>query len=165
MSIVRGQNKDQIPHWIYKLPRLPRDWSSLEQTLEGHSGVVRSVAFSPDGSRLASGGGGSTLASGGGDCTVRVWNVATGQVEQTLEGHSDLVRSVAFSPNGSESYSLYSANGGWDWIIQNGARVLYLPRDYQPSTVATEGSTVAIGAGNGRVMIIAFPLDIKAGNI
>ena len=64
----------------------------MEQTLEGHASPVYSVAFSPDGSRLA---------SGSDDQTVRVWNIATGQVEQTLEGHSATVWSVAFSPDGS----------------------------------------------------------------
>jgi len=96
MSIVRGQFKDQIPYWVCGLPRVQRDWSSLEQTLEGHSDPVKSVAFSHDGSRLA---------SGSDDCTVRVWNVATGQVEQTLghsgDGHSGRVNSVAFSHDGS----------------------------------------------------------------
>jgi hypothetical protein len=36
MSIIRGQFEDQIPDWIFKLPKVQRDWSSLEQTLEGH---------------------------------------------------------------------------------------------------------------------------------
>jgi WD40 repeat protein len=93
MSIVRGHFKNQIPHWIRGLPKVQRDWSSLEQTLEGHSDSVMSVAFSPDGSKVA---------SGSYDRTVRVWNVVTGQAEQTLEGHWRSVTSVAFSPDGSK---------------------------------------------------------------
>ena len=54
--------------------------------------AVRSVAFSPDGSRIA---------SGSDDETVRVWNAASGECVETLEGHSDDVRSVAFSLDGS----------------------------------------------------------------
>ena len=104
MSIVRGHFKNQIPHWIRGLPKVQRDWSSLEQTLEGHSDSVSSVAFSPDGSKVA---------SGSYDRTVRVWNVATGQVEQTLEGHSNSVWSVAFSPDGSKV-----ASGSYDSTVR-----------------------------------------------
>jgi WD40 repeat protein/serine/threonine protein kinase len=60
-------------------------------TLEGHGSLVTSVAFSPDGKRLA---GGSY------DRTVRVWDAATGQETLTLKGHSVMVTSVAFSPDG-----------------------------------------------------------------
>lgn len=52
---------------------------------------VSSVAFSPDG---------RTLASGSDDNTVRLWDVASGNLLRTLEGHTDWVRSVAFSPDG-----------------------------------------------------------------
>jgi WD40 repeat protein len=60
-------------------------------SLEGHTHAVYSVAFSPDGGRIA---------SGSHDDTVRVWDATTGEVIATLEGHTDWVKSVAFSPDG-----------------------------------------------------------------
>ena len=40
------------------------------------------------------------LASGSVDCSVRLWNVSTGQSTKTLQGHAGRVWSVAFSPDG-----------------------------------------------------------------
>ncbi len=59
--------------------------------VRGHSEAVLSVAYSPDGSRLA---------SGSGDKTVKLWDTAKGKELATLAGHSGDVRSVSFSPDG-----------------------------------------------------------------
>ena len=61
-------------------------------TLEGHTDYVRSVAFSPDGSRLA---------TGSSDKTAKIWDLNTGKAALTLEGHTSSVKSVAFSPDGT----------------------------------------------------------------
>ena len=61
-------------------------------SLRGHEGIVNSVAFNPDGTRLA---------SGSADNTVKVWDVLSCQEVRTLKGHSEPVLSVAFSPDGT----------------------------------------------------------------
>ena len=68
-----------------------------------------SVAFSPDGERVV---------SGGSDATIRIWNAKTGEVERVLQGHSrgqseEGVMSVAFSPDGERIVS-----GGGDKTIR-----------------------------------------------
>jgi WD40 repeat protein len=74
--------------WYY----LSRLCHSEALTLGGHASVVNSVAYSPDGQRLASVSG-----------TVRIWDSATGKELFCLKGNTALhahSRSVAFSPDG-----------------------------------------------------------------
>ena len=52
---------------------------------------VRCVAFSPDG---------TTLASGSTDSTIKFWDVASGKERATFRGHRHHVIAVAYSPDG-----------------------------------------------------------------
>ncbi|KAH8761866.1 hypothetical protein F5882DRAFT_431506 [Hyaloscypha sp. PMI_1271] len=87
-SVVRNTFQNYMPDWISQQPDVELSWNAVLQTLEGHSNLVQSVAFSHD-ARL--------LASASDDKTVKVWDTTTGALQQTLEGHSSSVSSVAFS--------------------------------------------------------------------
>ena len=66
---------EEQPDWIVLKPHIEPDWNACLQTLEGHSLGVRSVVFSADGQRLA---------SGSVDKTIKVWDTAMGACLQML---------------------------------------------------------------------------------
>src|SRR5207244_8559477 len=70
----------------------------------GVPGIVRSVAFSPDG---------RILVTGGKDNTLRLWEVATGREVRRLEGHQGEVESVDFSRDGK-----WLVSGGLDKSVR-----------------------------------------------
>ncbi len=63
---------------------------------KGHTHLIQSVAFSPDGKRIV---------TGSIDKTVRIWDTATGKELLTLTGHTGSVLSVAFSQDGKKILS------------------------------------------------------------
>jgi WD40 repeat protein len=81
-----------------------------------HEGNAWSVRFSPDG---------KTLATGGGDGSVKVWDVASGQLRETFQGHEARVLGLQFSVDGRTLYSAGSKTViAWDL---EGARRLGRP--------------------------------------
>ncbi|OCH86524.1 WD40 repeat-like protein, partial [Obba rivulosa] len=80
-------------------------WPTEETIIHGHEGQVNSVAFSPDGRRIA---------SGSDDKTIRMWDAQTGElVAAPFNGHQGWVWSVAFSPDGQRI-----ASGSYDKTIR-----------------------------------------------
>lgn len=60
--------------------------------LQGHQGAIHDLAWSPDG---------SLLASASSDASVRIWNTMTGQQARTYSNGARQPRAVAWSPDGS----------------------------------------------------------------
>ena len=94
------------------------------------------------------------LASGSDDHTVRIWNPATGACLQTLEGHTQAVNDLAFSPDGKTLLS--AGNDGFVqfWNLTSGRSVRTIkthPDGIVAIAVSPDGTTLAT-SGFDRVM-------------
>jgi WD40 repeat protein len=99
---ARHRDPTQLPCLETRWPPPDAPSPALQHTLAGHTGWVGSVAVAPDG---------TWLATGSRDCTVRIWDPATGACTATLTGHTGSVESMAVAPDGT-----WLATGGHDRV-------------------------------------------------
>ena len=105
----------------------PTGEPTLVARLTGHTDWVYSVAFSPDG---------SILASGSSDNTVRLWDTQTSNHLRTLEGHTDSVWYVMFSPDGIWLVSAGSDDTLRLWEVNAGEAIAALEHTVWAGIVA-----------------------------
>jgi hypothetical protein len=86
-------------------------------TLSGHQHNVNSVAWSPDGKRLA---------TGSQDNTAKVWDAETGKELLTLSGHVNGVSSVAWNPDGKRLATGSDDSTAKVWDAGSGRELLTL---------------------------------------
>lgn len=134
------------------------DRGIAEATLEGHEKSVRSMAFSPDG---------SVIATGGQDGVVKLWRLPTGlPLLADFKAHSKSVVGLAFSPDGE----LLATGGIFDpevkvWDARSGELVTVLrwTNEEDPSSglvpiaFSRDGKLLAVGAEGAVVALWSVP--------
>eukprot|EP00951_Prasinocladus_malaysianus_P019122 scaffold154393_cov43-Prasinocladus_malaysianus.AAC.1 len=140
-SLARGSQADAASSGM------PASACRFDMTLSGHSDEVTDVAWSPDGSKVAS----CSL-----DYTFKVWNVATGECLSSKAGHTGPVYSVSFSPDGKHIVTcgdacgrVWAADSLEQQAIFEGHHTGYVTcASYSP-----DGLTVATSSNDGTVRL------------
>ena len=134
------------------LPELTPQNISLDKTLSGHEQDVQSVAITPDGEEII---------SGSFDGTIKIWNLKTGKLIQTLTGHSDageLISSIAISPDGKTLVSSSNSYGGTIkiWDLSNGVLLETLKEQgvgVSVVAISPDSSLLASGGDDGTIKL------------
>jgi len=148
--------------------------------------LILSLAFSPDGTQLASGGyrsirlwrrssapaalsfdasgpmaaspDGKTLASAGPDHSILLWDLARGARTQTLTGHTGPVLGLAWSPDGARLLSGSADKSLRLWTLADQSSVsVDVAQDIHAVTFAVDGKRIAAGCGDFLIRLYAIP--------
>jgi WD40 repeat protein len=108
--------------------------------LPGQGQSFTSVAFSPDG---------SLVATASTDNDAQVWNARTGEQVAVLHGHEDKVFSVAFSPDGTRIVTGSDDRTAREWDARSGAQIMVFKGHKDRLSTATfspDGTRILTGA-------------------
>ncbi|MFN3486884.1 MAG: WD40 repeat domain-containing protein, partial [Planctomycetota bacterium] len=133
----------------------PADGSRVREIPSAHSDTVFDVAFSPDG---------TLLASVGADKFAKVFDVSSGRLVRSFEGHTHHVLGVAWSPTGRTIATAGADETVKVWDVENGQQrrtlrgftkhatsIEYLPFE-ERFVVASGGAPVRLLQENGNAV-------------
>ena len=117
-------------------------------TLNGHSSPVYSVAFSPNGTRIM-----SVFH----DKTLQLWDAMAGYSIGIYNTSTPSVQWPHLNWESQSRFYHFISDDGWVWAMDPKQRLCWIPVIYRPldfNSLATNGTYIALGSGDGRVIIL-----------
>ncbi len=137
-GLMAAGSADGTVH-LWNMETLAEIWSTKK-----HSGPVRSICISPDG---------TTVASAGDDRSVQIWNARHGRVIATIAAHEGEVTSVAYNSTGTQLLTAGNDRAVKVWdvatrketatlkeFIGTSGRAVFSPDDQQIATICEDRS-------------------------
>jgi WD40 repeat protein len=124
-----------------------RESPALIRTFAGHQDWVGAVAVTPDG---------RSALSGSDDCTLKLWDLATGQPRLTFTGHAGPVHAVAIVPDGHHALSGSSDSTLRLWDLTTGQPLLVFAEHEGPVyalAITPDGRYALSGSGDGALKL------------
>ena len=138
---------------VHLMALADRKWTAA---LNGHADLIRAVAFSPDGKRLAVAGGPSGRYG-----EIKIWDVTAPapKLVSTIQGHRDAILAIAFSPDGATL-----ASASYDkliklWTVADG-KVIATLKEHSDAVYA-----VAFMPGGTQLVSAAGDRTVKVWNV
>jgi hypothetical protein len=124
--------------------------------LNGHTGEVFSVSWSPDGTRLA---------TGSSDSTAKVWDAASGRELLTLKGYTVWVWSVSWSPDGTRLATAGDDGTAKVWDAAGAEAVREWARQDRAARELLESSSFRSPHAQGFIQtwLLLLPLPLASG--
>ncbi|MBD2483421.1 TIR domain-containing protein [Planktothrix sp. FACHB-1365] len=144
---IFNRNNPQLKADVLTVLAQGINWVKEQNRWQGHTDIIQTVSFSPDG---------EILATGGDDNIVKLWN-QDGSFVQELSGHQDAVMSVNFSPDGDiiatasldKTVRLWQKKQGKLWEETVGSRLQYSTAVHSVSF--SKNGEIAIGLADGSI--------------